>query len=187
MQTELAIHRATNGRLPPLRMLDQGAALDPQGECATVGLSLPAFLGLETMQLPVMPDERSNANQPFVIGRTTSPDRARRQHPGVYAMGFPDLCQLFARFLEAPLIPQGFGFVALLCLDGCKLAKFCVEPLLAYFQGGKTLIPSLFTTCAALMSSTTKILIGKSLQRKEARRSFHCQRALVEGGSFFLL
>jgi hypothetical protein len=49
MQTELAIHRATNGRFPPLRMRDQGATLDPEGERAPVGLSLPAFLGLETM------------------------------------------------------------------------------------------------------------------------------------------
>ncbi len=37
------------------------------------------------------------------------------------------------------------------------------------------------------MSSTTKTLTGKSWQRKVARRSFHCQRALVEGGSFFVL
>jgi hypothetical protein len=101
MQTELTIHRATNGRLSPLWMLDQGATLDPLGERATVGLSLPAFLGLETMQLPMMPGERRNANQPFVIRGITSPDRARCQHPGVYAMGFPDLCQLFARFFEA--------------------------------------------------------------------------------------
>jgi hypothetical protein len=97
MQTELAIHRAANSRLPPLRMLDQGATLDPLGERATVGLSLPTFLRLETMQLPVMPDERSHAHQPFVIGRSCSPDRGSGQHPGVYAMGFPDLCQLFAR------------------------------------------------------------------------------------------
>src|SRR5712692_9015386 len=47
-------------------------------------------------------------------------------------------------FFEAQLIPQGFGFVALLCLDGCKLAEFRVEPLLAYFQRRKALIPALF-------------------------------------------
>src|SRR5258706_4988535 len=66
MQAELAIHRAANGRLPPLRMLDQGATLDPLGERATVGLSLSTFLRLETMQLPVMPDERSHTHQPCV-------------------------------------------------------------------------------------------------------------------------
>ncbi len=109
MQTELAIHRAANGRLPPLRMLDQGATLDPLGERATVGLALATFLRLETMQLPVMPDERSHAHQPCVIGSSCSPDRGSGQYPGVYAMGFPHLCQLLARFLEAQLLPQGSG------------------------------------------------------------------------------
>src|SRR6266567_2056879 len=37
------------------------------------------------------------------------------------------------------------------------------------------------------MSSTTKALTGKSWHSTLARRSFQCQRALVEGGSFFLL
>ena len=78
MQTELAIHRTPNGRLPPLRMLDQGATLDPLGECATVGLSLPALLGLEPMQLPMMPDEWSDANQPCIIRERGSPNRTKR-------------------------------------------------------------------------------------------------------------
>ena len=39
----------------------------------------------------------------------------------------------------------------------------------------------------ALISSTTNTLTGKSWHSQAARRSFQCQRALVEGGSFFLL
>src|SRR5258708_21432758 len=37
------------------------------------------------------------------------------------------------------------------------------------------------------MSSTPKTLTGKIWHSHFARRSFHCQRALVEGGSFFRL
>lgn len=65
-------------------------------------------------------------------------------------MGFPNLGQLFARFLEPQLIPQSFGLVALLCLDRGKVVEFRVEPLLTYFQRGKALIPVLLATRAGL-------------------------------------
>ena len=80
-------------------------------------------------------------------------------------MGFPDRCQLVARFLEPQLIAHGFGFVALLGLDGCQLAEFRVEPLLADFQRGKALIPSLFATRAGLDVNTFQI------RRKEKKKT----------------
>src|SRR5260370_7561052 len=120
VQTYLAIPRPPNGGLSPFWMLDQRATLEPLGERATVGLALATFLGLETMQLPVMPDKRSHAHQPFVIGSSLPSNHAHGPHPGINAVRFPHLSQLLARFLEAHLPPQRFAFVP---LPGPHLAK----------------------------------------------------------------
>src|SRR5260221_14034138 len=105
VQTQLAIPRPPNGGLSPLWMLHQRAAFDPLRERPAIGLALATFLWLETMQLPMMPDERSNANQPPIIRRSLPANRARCQHPGINAVRFPHLSQLLARFLQAQLLP----------------------------------------------------------------------------------
>src|SRR5260370_7663516 len=102
------------------------------------------------MQLPMMPDERSNANQTQIIRSSLPANRARCQHPGINAVRFPYLNQLLARFLQAQLIPQRFGFVALFGLNRSQLAQFRVEPLFAYFQRRKALIPAPFSLGASL-------------------------------------
>jgi hypothetical protein len=101
VQTQLAIHRSPNGCLSPFWMLNQRATFDPLRECPAIGLALATFLWLETMQLPMMPDERSNANQPPIIKRSLPSNRTLCQHPGINAVCFPDLSQLLARFLLA--------------------------------------------------------------------------------------
>src|SRR6266568_5022846 len=186
MQTELAIHRAPNGRLPPLRMLDQGATLDAEGERAPVGLSLPALLGLETMQLPMMPDEGSHAHQLCVIGSRWSSNRSSRQHPGVYAMSFPDLCSLLARFLETQLLPQGFRFVALLSHHGCELAEFLVKPLFAHLQRRKALIPPLLATGCCFDVLDRKNTDWKQCAEKGGQAQFPLPACLGRRREFFL-
>ena len=150
VQTQLASHRPPNGCLSPFWMLNQRATFDPLRESPAIGLALATFLWLETMQLPMMPDERSNANQPPIIKRSLPSNRTLCQHPGINAVRFPDLSQLLARFLQAQLIPQRFGFVALFALNRSQLAQFRVEPLFAYFQWRKALIPSPFSLGASL-------------------------------------
>src|SRR5260370_11942853 len=150
VQAQLAIHRPPNGCLSPFWMLHQRAAFDPLRACPAIGLALATFLWLETMQLPMMPDERSNANQTQIIRSSLPANRARCQHPGINAVRFPYLNQLLARFLQAQLIPQRFGFVALFGLNRSQLAQFRVEPLFAYFQRRKALIPAPFSLGASL-------------------------------------
>src|SRR5260370_8268998 len=150
VQAHLAIHRPPNGCLSPFWMLHQRAAFDPLRACPAIGLTLATFLWLETMQLPMMPDERSNANQPPIIRSSLAANRARCQHPGINAVRFPYLNQLLARFLQAQLIPQRFGVVALFGLNRSQLAQFRVERLLAYFQRRKALIPAPFSLGASL-------------------------------------
>ena len=101
-------------------------------------------------------------------------------------MGFPDFCQLVARFLEAQLIPHGFGFVTLLGLDGCELSEFRVEPVLAYFQRGKALIPSLFATRAGLDVLHHEDTDRKQLAEKGGQAQFPLPACSGRGRQFFL-
>ncbi len=101
-------------------------------------------------------------------------------------MGFPDLGQLFARFLEPQLIPQGFGLVALLCLDRGKVAEFRVEPLLADFQRGKALIPALLATRAGLDVLHHEDTDRKHLTEKGGQAQFPLPACLGRRRQFFL-
>ena len=150
VQTQLASHRPPNGCLSPFWMLNQRATFDPLRESPAIGLALATLLWLEPMQLPMMPAERSQAHQPPIIRSSLPPNRALCQHPGIDAVRFPYLSQLLARFLQAQLLPQRFGFVALFGLNRSQLAQFHIEPLFAYFQRRKALIPSPFSLGASL-------------------------------------
>jgi hypothetical protein len=142
VQAQFPIHRAAHIGFPPLRVLHQRAALDALRERTAVELPLAAFLWLEAMQLAVMPAERADADQPRVIWLLLPSHSTGGKHPGVYTVHFPDLCQLFPRFLEPQLFTQFLGFVALFDLDRSQLAEFLVEPVLAHLQRRKTAIPA---------------------------------------------
>src|SRR6266567_2879545 len=170
----------------PFWGLPQRAALDPLRECPAIGLALATFLWLETMQLPMMPDQRSNANQPPIIRRSIPSNRALRQHPGINAVRFPYLSQLLARFLQAQLIPQRFGFVALFGLNRSQLAQFHVEPLFAYFQRRKALIPSPFSPGASLDVFDHEDADREELTEEESKTKFQLTACTGRRRQFFL-
>lgn len=133
MQTQLAIHRSANRRFSPFGMDHERSPLDPARKRPAIGLAFSPFLGLETVQLAVMPDEWSHAHQPLIVWGCLPPHYTIGQHPGINAVRFPDLGQLLARFLQAQLLPQGFRLVALQDLERRELLDLLVKPVLAHF------------------------------------------------------
>src|SRR5260370_34667068 len=112
MQADLPIHGPAHIGFAILRMLDQGSTFDPLRERSSIGTTLATLAWLKTMQLTMMPVERSDAHQAPIIRGHTSSYGTMSQHPGIDTVGFPNLCQLLARLLEAQLIAQGFGFIS---------------------------------------------------------------------------
>src|SRR5260370_24955345 len=94
VQTQLAIHRSAYRCFAPLGMLDQGAVFDPLRERPSIGFALAPLLWPEAMQLPMMPVERSNTDQPPIIRGRPPAHRAIGQHPGIDGMRLPDLSKL---------------------------------------------------------------------------------------------
>src|SRR5258708_8857332 len=123
-------------------MLDQGSPFNPYRERSSIGAALATLAWLKAMELAVMQVERSDAHQPPIIRGHASSYGTMSQHPGIDTVGFPHLCQLLARLLEAQLIAQGFCFVALHDLKRRELSDFLIEPVFAYFQRGEAFIPT---------------------------------------------
>src|SRR2546422_992207 len=84
------------------------------------------------------------------------------------------------------LLPQGLSLVALFGLDRCKVAQFRVEPLLAYFQRGKALIPSLFATRGGLDVLYHEDTDRKKLAEKAGQAQFPRPSCPGRGRQFFL-
>ncbi|MGZ6354846.1 MAG: hypothetical protein ACXWOX_09675 [Ktedonobacteraceae bacterium] len=90
VQTQLAIHRSAYRCFAPLWMLDQRAAFDALRERPSIGFALAPFLWPQAMQLPMMPVERSNTDQPPIIRGRPPAHPAIGQHPGIDGMRLPD-------------------------------------------------------------------------------------------------
>src|SRR5215472_16154858 len=115
-------------------MLHQRAAFDALRERPAVGLAPAPFLWLETVQLPAMPDQRSNAEQPAIVREITPSNRASCKYPRVNAVCIPGLCQFLPRILEPQPFSEFLRFVTLPGLNSSQLAQLLVKPLLADLQ-----------------------------------------------------
>src|SRR5256885_5268858 len=117
----------------------------------------------------MVPIERCNADQSQSIWDSAPTDRAISQHPGIDTVGFPHLGQFLACLLEPQLITQGFSFIPLHDLKGCKFPQLRIKPVLADFQREKLLFQRrLPLFVLALISSTTKTETGKMWHRNLA-------------------
>src|SRR5258708_39727304 len=162
MQADLPIHGPAHIGFAIPGMLDQGSPFDAQRERSSIGTTLATLAWLKTMQLTVMPVERSDAHQAAIIRDVASPDGAMGQHPGIDTVSFPHLCQLLARLLETQLLAQGFRLIPLHQLKRGELSDLLVEPVLAHFQGRETPVP----TSLALFGSRRNILAHEYTHRE---------------------
>src|SRR6266487_4197509 len=92
----------------------------------------------------MLPIERCHAHQSQSIWDSAPTDRAISQHPGIDTVGFPHLGQFLACLLKPQLIAQGFGFIPLHDLKGCKFPQLRIKPVLADLQRGEAPIPATF-------------------------------------------
>src|SRR5215472_5864580 len=163
VQAQPAIHRAAHRHLAPLRMRDERPPLDPLRQRATVGLALALLFRSEPMELPMMPDKRGDAYHLPIIRQRVSSNDVVRQHPGIETVRLPDLGQLLATLLQPQLLAQRFGLIALHEVERAKLAHFLVKPVLAYFQRGKSLVP----TALPFLCRSSNVLYHKHLDWKK--------------------
>src|ERR1051326_387103 len=91
-----------------------------------------------------MPLQRGQTEQARLPWRDFSTDNGMGQYPRIDAMSAKGLCQFLLALLQPQGITEVFSFPALTSLDGGELAQFLIEPLLAHFQGGETLLPPPF-------------------------------------------
>src|SRR5260370_10930587 len=163
MQADLPIHGPAHIGFAILRMLDQGSTFDPLREGSPIGTTLATLAWLKTMQLTMMPVERSDAHQAPIIRDGASSDGAMGQDPGINTVGFPNLVQLLARLLETQLLAQGFRLIPLHHLERCELADLLIKPVFAHFQRGETSVP----TSLALFCSGRDILDHEDTHREK--------------------
>src|SRR5258708_27576655 len=162
MQADLPVHGPAHVGFAIPGMLDERSPFDAQREGSSIGATPAAFSWLKTMQLTVMPVERSDAHQAPIIRDGASPDGAMGQHPGIDTVSFPHLCQLLARLLETQLLAQVFRLIPLHKLKRGELSDLLVEPVLAHFQGRETPVP----TSLALFGSRRNILAHEYTHRE---------------------
>jgi hypothetical protein len=68
-------------------MPDESAALELQAVCPTIETAHIARARLQRMQLPAMPAQRHNMQQPRVVGRGVTTNHCIRQNPAIDAVG----------------------------------------------------------------------------------------------------
>src|ERR1700730_7616184 len=115
-------------------MANESTAFDAERKRPTIGGAFASLSRLKAMELPTMPHERRNTNQLLVIGQSAPTPMTPGQYPGIDTVGFPHLCQLLSRFLEAQLIAHRCRFPSLLNADGREFVQGSVEPEFADFQ-----------------------------------------------------
>src|SRR6266581_3399279 len=93
------------------------------------------------MELPTMPHERRHTNQLLVIRQSTATHMTPGQYPGIDTVGFPHLCQLLSRLLQAQPTAHRCRFPSLFNGDGCELVQGMVEPAFANFKRREAMVP----------------------------------------------